>query len=79
MINEGIHNGDLLIVDRSEEPRHGRIVVAAINNELTVKKLYREKQKTFLMAANPDYPSIEVREDDDIWIWGIVIHIIRSV
>ncbi|EDX82742.1 Peptidase S24-like domain protein [Synechococcus sp. PCC 7335] len=79
MVGEGIHHEDLLIVDRSEEPRHGRVVVAAIDGELTVKKLCQKEQQTFLMAANPDYPSIELGEDADVRIWGVVIHIIRSM
>ena len=79
MVGEGIHHEDLLIVDRSETPRHGKIVVAAINGELTVKKLCRQGKRAFLEAANPDYPAIELLESDEVWVWGTVIHVIHSV
>lgn len=79
MVGKGIHHGDLLIVDRSEEPRCGKVVVAAIHGELTVKMLCQQGKQTFLEAANPDYPSIELSEDDEVWIWGTVIHVIHSL
>src|SRR3989338_6758465 len=56
MLNAGIHDGDILVVDRSLEPGHGRIVIAALNGELTVKRLYRHQGEVKLVAENPEYP-----------------------
>ncbi len=79
MINAGIHDGDILIVDRSLEPAHGKIVIAALNGELTVKRLHLEKNKVQLVAENPAYAPIEVREDMDLHIWGVVTSVIHTV
>lgn len=70
MTGEGIYSGDALIVDRSLKPRAGSVVIACIDGELTVKKLVYEEGKPYLVAANPNYPAIEVREDDELIIGG---------
>jgi DNA polymerase V len=72
MIDVGIYSGDALIVDRSLSPRHNSVVIACIEGELTVKKLTYHQGKPYLTAANPDYPAIEIREEDDLIIWGVV-------
>jgi DNA polymerase V len=72
MIEAGIFPGDALIVDRSLAPRHNSVVIACIDGELTVKKLVYEQGKPYLVAANPSYPGIEVREGDELIIWGVV-------
>jgi DNA polymerase V len=79
MINAGIHHNDILIVDRSISPAHGKIVIAAVNGELTVKRLHLEKQKVQLVAENPAYPPIEIKEGSDLHIWGVVTSVIHSV
>jgi len=79
MINAGIHDGDILIVDRSIEPAHGKIVIAALNGELTVKRLHLEKNRVQLVAENSAYPPIEVREGMDLHIWGVVTSVIHTV
>jgi DNA polymerase V len=79
MIQAGIHSGDVLIVDRSLEPIDRKIVVAAVNGELTVKRLRRKKDRTFLAAENPEYRDLEVTPEMDFDIWGVVIHVIHSV
>lgn len=78
MINVGIHDGDLLIVDRSLKARHGKIVIAAINGELTVKRFSNQDGKIRLLPANPDYPPIDIPEEGELFIWGVVIHTIHS-
>jgi len=78
MINAGIHHGDLLIVDRSLEPRDGKIVIAAVDGELTLKQIQKTGKKLFLLAQNPDFPRIEVLPDQEFLIWGVVIHVIHS-
>lgn len=79
MINAGIHPGDLLIVDRSLRPSNGRIVIAVINGELTVKKLFKEDSKLYLMPENPAYSCIEIMEDMDFLIWGVVTNVIHEL
>jgi DNA polymerase V len=79
MIGASIHSGDLLIVDRSLEPLPGRIVVAAVNGELTVKRLMRQSGQMVLMAENPNYPPIPLRQDvDSCTVWGVVTYVIHK-
>jgi DNA polymerase V len=79
MLNAGIHENDMLIVDRSITPTDGKIVIAAIDGQLTVKRLKKSAKKIILLAENPDYPSIEVNEENNIHIWGVVTNVIHSV
>ena len=78
MIGAGINNGALLIVDRSEEARDGRIVVAVIDGAHTVKRLRRKGERCWLEAANPAYPDIQVL-DDESRVWGVVTYAINSL
>lgn len=79
MLNAGIHENDILVVDRSCPPASGKIVIAAIDGQLTVKRLHKKKNGKFLLKAeNPDHPSIEVNEESDVHIWGVVTYIIHS-
>lgn len=77
MIKAGIHHNDILIVDRSLEPTHGKIVIAALNGELTVKRLYRHNNVIRLMPENDDYQPIEVKREMDLHIWGVVTNVIH--
>ena len=79
MQEAGIFDGDLLIVDRSVTPRSGSIVVAAINGELTVKRLKRERGAVWLEAANADYPPIYLRGEAELRVWGVVLHAIHTL
>lgn len=79
MIRAGIHDNDMLIVDRSLEPSHGKIVVAALNGELTVKRLHLDKGKVFLMAENDMYRPIEITEGIELHIWGVVTSVIHAL
>ena len=78
MIDAGISSGDLLIVDRSVTPRNDNIVIASIFGDLTVKKLKKKNQTLFLISANADYPSIEVKEEMECFIWGVVTYVIHK-
>ena len=78
MIEAGISSGDLLIVDRSVSPRNDNIVIASILGDLTVKKLQKKNQSFFLMSANKSYPSIEVKEEMECFIWGVVTYVIHK-
>lgn len=79
MIKAGIHHGDILIVDRSLAPAHGKVVIAAINGELTVKRLYHVGEKIELVAENEGYAPIAVTEGSDLHIWGVVTNVIHPV
>jgi len=79
MINAGIHSGDILIVDRSLTPKDKSIVIAALNGELTVKRLRKIKGKIQLLAENDQYQPIEIEEESHLEIWGVVIYVIHSL
>jgi DNA polymerase V len=79
MINAGIFSGDLLIVDRSVEPTSGKVVIVAVNGELTVKRLQKTAQGVFLVAENSEYAPIELEASDQIQIWGVVIYTIHAM
>ena len=78
MVGAGIHSGDLLIVDRSIHPVDGRIVIAIIDGELTVKRLSQKRGRIYLMSENPRYPPIKIRDGQNLQIWGVVLHAIHS-
>ncbi len=75
MVGRGIHDGDLLVIDRAEPAGDGSVVVAAVNGELTCKVLDLKGRR--LAAANPDYPAIALNDELSAIIEGTVIHSIR--
>ena len=79
MIDAGIFNGDLLIVDKSVTPRSGHIVIASLNGEYTVKKLEEKNGQFSLIACNRNFSKISINEQTDFSIWGVVIHSIHSL
>ncbi|MPV85608.1 LexA family protein [Ostreibacterium oceani] len=80
MIDVGIFNDDTLIVDSSIPPKHGKIVIAALNGELTVKRLSIQADgKTYLLPENPQFNPIPVTPECDLHIWGVVINCIRKL
>ena len=79
MIDAGIHPGDILIVDRSLEPLHKKIVIAIVDGELTVKRLLSEKKKWYLAPDNPEFESIEITGDMSFKIWGVVTYAIHKM
>ena len=79
MIDAGIHSGDILIVDRALEPNANKIVIAAVDGELTVKRIKKAGDKLYLLAENPDYPLIEITSEMNFEIWGIVTYVIHKV
>lgn len=79
MKNAGIFPGDLLIVDRSLEAKAGNIVIAALNGELTVKRLKMLHGAPSLSPENSTYSDIKITKDDDFSIWGVVTNVIHSL
>ncbi len=79
MRDYGIHDGDLLIVDRAVEAKEGMIVVAALDGDLTVKRLGRHRGRPALLPGNPDYAPIPIGEDQELVVWGVVLHVIHSL
>jgi len=79
MIDAGIHDGDLLLVDRSLEIVDGKVVIAIINAELLVKRVRKVGERLFLLPENQAYQPIEVREEMDFELWGVVTHVIHSL
>ena len=79
MVSAGISDGDMLIVDRSLEATNDSIVVAIINGEFTVKSISKVNEHLYLMPHNTSYNPIEITEEMDFEIWGVVTHSIHSV
>lgn len=79
MTGAGIYEGDALLVDRSIDPKHNNIVIAQLNNEFTVKRLYRRGGVVKLIAENPIYPPRLIKEEDDFIVWGVVTNNIHKL
>jgi DNA polymerase V len=77
MVGAGIRDKDVIIVDRSKEPLPGKIVVAVLDGELTVKRLEQSGKGYVLMPENPDYLPITVQDEQELVIWGVVTGIVR--
>ena len=79
MVNAGIHNNDIIIVDRSIKPKHGKIVVAALDGQMTVKRLYRRDKKVILLPENQLFKPIEISDSMEIVIWGVATNVIHAL
>ena len=80
MIRAGIFDGDELIVDRSIRAEHGHVVIAVLDGEMTVKRLYLTAGgPAVLTAENPLYPDIEIPELSDLRVWGVVTRSLHRV
>ena len=79
MIGAGLDDGDLLVIDRSLEPQDGKIAVCLIDGDFTVKRLKVEKDCIWLMAENKRYKPIQVTEENELMIWGIVTHVLKAL
>lgn len=78
MEGAGIFSGDVLVVDRGLEPTDGAIVVAAVYGEMVVKRLRSTHKKHMLMSENEHYAPIDIAENDDCYIWGVVVGSVRQ-
>lgn len=78
MSGEGIDEGDILVIDKSQELIDGDLAVCFINGEFTVKRVKLEKDYAWLVPSNPDYEPIKVTKDDEFTIWGIVTYTVKN-
>lgn len=79
MKDAGIHDGDLLVIDKSIEPKDNKIAVCYIDGEFTLKRIHFENNICWLLPANDKYKPIRVTPENDFLIWGIVIHVIKTL
>jgi len=78
MDDAGIHQGDLLIVDRAESYGTGSIVLAVLDGEFTVKKLMKKNEALYLLSSNTAYQPIKIEAESDFKVWGVVTYIIHG-
>lgn len=79
MVDSGIMEGDILIIDRSIEPHDGDIAVCFLDGDFTVKRIIINKDEVSLAPANRKYPIIKVPKESNFIIWGVVSHIIKKL
>ena len=79
MIDAGLDDNDLLVIDRSLVPENNKIAVCFLDGEFTVKRLRVEKNEIWLQPENPNYPIINITKENDFMIWGIVTNVIKKV
>ena len=78
MVGVGIHDGDLLVVDRSLEWRDGQVAVCFVSGEFTVKRLVKKQDGLYLISANPEFDPVKIGEHEDFRIWGVVSYVIHK-
>jgi DNA polymerase V len=79
MTGAGIFDGDLLIVDRSLEPTHGKVAIVEVDGQLTVKRLFKSNGRFLLQSENVSYPPIELQDGNEVVVWGIVTHVLHNL
>ena len=79
MRDAGIHDGDLLVVDRAVEPSDGAIVVAALDGELTVKRYHDRDGQPVLVPENDNHAPIPIQPGQELVVWGVVQHVVHDV
>jgi DNA polymerase V len=78
MIDAGIAEGDILVIDKSLEPKDGDIAVCFLDGEFTVKRISKREEGLFLMPANNEFKPIRISEESDFQVWGIVTYVIHK-
>lgn len=78
MCDANIHTGDILVVDRSIRATSGKIIIAVLDGEFTVKRLITNKTETFLSPENSNYQKIEITPETNFQIWGVVTYVIHK-
>lgn len=78
MIDAGIHDGDILVVDKSMTATDGRVVIVALDGQFTVKTLEKKRGKIRLIPANPEFAPIEIKDEQELQVWGVVTSVIHQ-
>ena len=79
MVDAGLDDGDLLVIDRSLSPENGKIAICFIDGDFTVKRIKKEKDKFYLIPENKNYKKIRINKEDTLLIWGIVTYVIKKI
>lgn len=79
MINAGIYEDDIIVVDRSLKPVHDKIILAVVNGEWTVKRLRYQNDQPYLFPENDKYKPLRITEEMGFVVWGVVIHVLHKV
>jgi len=79
MIGAGIHNGDVVIVDRSLEAKNGRVIIAVLNGEMLIRRLEITNEKRRLLPATKKLSAIEINDSNTFSVWGVVTYVIHSL
>jgi len=79
MENAGLSDGDLLVIDRSLRPENKKIAVCYLEGEFTVKRIIKKKGRIYLKPENKNYKEIEIKDGDELLVWGIVTYVIKSL
>lgn len=79
MLGVGIHDGDILVIDRSITPKDGSVVIATVDGQFTVKTLEKKRGKVRLLPANPDFVPIEFKDEQELQVWGVVTNVLHSL
>jgi len=79
MIDANIHDGDMIVVDRSVEAVHGKIVIAVLDGEFTVKRLYRKDGIIKLIPENSNYSEIILHKEQELFVWGVVCFVVHKL
>lgn len=79
MLGAGIQPGDLLIVDRSKEPKNNCVILATVGGEYTVKRYCKKGSKIILKAENPAYEPLEITAEMEFQVWGVATYVIHSL
>ena len=79
MVGAGLDDGDLIVIDKSLDPKNGKIAVCLVDGEFTVKRIKKEKDRLYLMPENKKYKPIELKEENELIIWGVVEYVIKKI
>ena len=78
MKDAGLNDGDILVIDRSEEVKNNKIAVCYVNGEFTVKRIKIEKNYVYLVPENKKYNPIKITEENELIVWGVVTYVIKK-
>ena len=79
MIEAGLDDGDLLIIDRSLNPENGKIAVCYLDGDFTVKRILKKEDELYLKPENKNYKEIKIKKGNELIVWGIVTYVIKSL